>query len=121
MVIRTMIGAGLQRGGAALADARTPSSPTCPGLKVVVPSNAYDAKGLLIQAIRDDDPVIFCEHKVLYDLQAEVPEEAYAIPFGEANVVREGERRDDRRARPHGALRRRGGRRRWRRRASSAS
>ena len=61
-----------------------------PGLKVVVPSNAYDAKGLLIQAIRDDDPVIFCEHKLLYGMQGEVPEEIYTIPFGEANVVREG-------------------------------
>jgi pyruvate dehydrogenase E1 component beta subunit len=57
---------------------------------VICPSNAYDAKGLLIQAIRDDDPVIFCEHKNLYALEADVPEEAYAIPFGEANVVREG-------------------------------
>ena len=62
-----------------------------PGLKVVVPSNAYDAKGLLIQAIRDDDPVVFCEHKLMYDLKTEVPDEAYTIPFGEANVVRDGE------------------------------
>ena len=57
----------------------------------MVPSNAYDAKGLLFQAIRDDDPVIFCEHKLMYDLRAEVPDEAYTIPFGEANVVRDGE------------------------------
>ena len=56
-----------------------------------MPSNAYDAKGLLIQAIRDDDPVIFCEHKLMYDLRAEVPDEAYTIPFGEANVVRDGD------------------------------
>src|ERR1700748_3715993 len=62
-----------------------------PGLKCVVPSNAYDAKGLLIQAIRDDDPVIFCEHKLMYDLRAEVPEEHYTIPFGEANIVRDGD------------------------------
>src|ERR687888_570348 len=62
-----------------------------PGLKVVVPSNAYDAKGLLIQAIRDDDPVIFCEHKLMYDLRAEVPDEPYVIPFGEANIVRDGD------------------------------
>jgi pyruvate/2-oxoglutarate/acetoin dehydrogenase E1 component len=62
-----------------------------PGLKVVVPSNAYDAKGLLIQAIRDDDPVVFCEHKLMYDLRTEVPDEAYTIPFGEANVVRDGD------------------------------
>ncbi len=62
-----------------------------PGLKCVVPSNAYDAKGLLIQAIRDDDPVIFCEHKLMYDLRAEVPDEPYTIPFGEANIVRDGD------------------------------
>ena len=62
-----------------------------PGLKVVVPSTPYDAKGLLIQAIRDDDPVIFLEHKVLYTLEGDVPEEAYAIPFGEAEIVREGD------------------------------
>jgi pyruvate dehydrogenase E1 component beta subunit len=61
-----------------------------PGLKVVCPSGAYDAKGLLIEAIRDDDPVIFLEHKAMYDLEEEVPDEAYTIPFGEANVLREG-------------------------------
>jgi pyruvate dehydrogenase E1 component beta subunit len=61
-----------------------------PGLKVALPSNPYEAKGLLIQAIRDDDPVIFLEHKVLYTLEGDVPEEAYAIPFAEANIVREG-------------------------------
>ena len=62
-----------------------------PGLKVVVPSNAYDAKGLLIQAIRDDDPVMFFEHKALYPRKGEVPDGAYTIPFGEANLLREGE------------------------------
>jgi pyruvate dehydrogenase E1 component beta subunit len=62
-----------------------------PGLKVVVPSNAYDAKGLLIQAIRDDDPVVFFEHKALYPRKGEVPEQAYTVPFGEAALVREGE------------------------------
>ncbi|HYY20417.1 MAG TPA: transketolase C-terminal domain-containing protein, partial [Thermoleophilaceae bacterium] len=61
-----------------------------PGLKVVVPATPYDAKGLLIQAIRDDDPVIFMENKVLYQTEGDVPEEPYAIPFGEANIVREG-------------------------------
>jgi pyruvate dehydrogenase E1 component beta subunit len=61
-----------------------------PGLKVVCPSNAYDAKGLLIQSIRDNDPVIFLEHKNLYGHESEVPEESYAIPFAEANIVREG-------------------------------
>ena len=61
-----------------------------PGLKVVVPSSAYDVKGLLIQAIRDDDPVVFCEHKLLYDIKGEVPDESYTIPFGVANYTREG-------------------------------
>ena len=61
-----------------------------PGLKCVIPSTPYDAKGLLIQAIRDNDPVIFFEHKMLYSMQGRVPEEPYAIPFGEANFVREG-------------------------------
>lgn len=62
-----------------------------PGLKCAVPSNAYDAKGLLIQAIRDNDPVVFFEHKALYDLPGvETPDEAYTIPFGEANFVRDG-------------------------------
>ena len=61
-----------------------------PGIKVVVPSCAYDAKGLLIQSIRDDDPVIYMEHKNLYDVTQEVPDESYTIPFGEANFTREG-------------------------------
>ncbi|MDP4987158.1 MAG: alpha-ketoacid dehydrogenase subunit beta [Porticoccaceae bacterium] len=60
------------------------------GLKVVMPSNAYDAKGLMVQAIRDDDPVIFLEHKIMYDNACEVPDEQYAIPFGEAAFPRQG-------------------------------
>jgi len=60
------------------------------GLKVVIPSGPYDAKGMLISAIRDNDPVIFCEHKMLYELSAEVPDESYSIPFGEANFIRSG-------------------------------
>ncbi len=62
-----------------------------PGLKVVVPSNAYDAKGLMLQAIKDDDPVMFFEPKALYQEACEVPDEMYTIPFGEANFVREGD------------------------------
>lgn len=62
-----------------------------PGLKVVIPSNAYDAKGLMISAIRDDDPVLFFEHKLIYQAKAEVPDEAYTIPFGEAAMPREGD------------------------------
>ncbi|MDB5054374.1 MAG: 2-oxoisovalerate dehydrogenase [Bacilli bacterium] len=62
-----------------------------PGLKVVIPSNPYDAKGLLISAIRDNDPVIFMEHLNLYrSFRAEVPEGEYTVPIGEANIVREG-------------------------------
>lgn len=62
-----------------------------PGIKVVVPSNPYDAKGLLISAIRDNDPVFYMEHMNLYrSFRAEVPEGDYTIPLGQANVVREG-------------------------------
>ncbi|MED4603869.1 alpha-ketoacid dehydrogenase subunit beta [Paenibacillus validus] len=62
-----------------------------PGIKVVVPSNPYDAKGLLISAIRDNDPVFFMEHLNLYrSFRAEVPEGEYTVPIGKANVVREG-------------------------------
>jgi pyruvate dehydrogenase E1 component beta subunit len=61
-----------------------------PGLKVVAPSNPYDAKGCLTQAIRDDDPVIFVEHRLLYDTEAPVPEAAFAVPFGQARVCRQG-------------------------------
>ncbi|CAH1657337.1 MAG: alpha-ketoacid dehydrogenase subunit beta [Chelatococcus sp.] len=90
VVIRAMVGAGF-RAAAQHSQMLTPMFTHVPGLKVVCPSNAYDAKGLLIQAIRDDDPVIFCEHKNLYGLEWDVPAESYAIPFGEANVMREGE------------------------------
>ena len=90
VVIRTMFGAGL-RAAAQHSQCLYPIFTHIPGLKCVVPSTPYDAKGLLIEAIRDDDPVIFCEHKLLYQEEGEVPDESYTIPFGEANVVREGE------------------------------
>ena len=90
VVIRTMFGAGF-RAAAQHSQGLYPIFTHIPGLKVVVPSNPYDAKGLLTQAIRDNDPVIFCEHKVLYELEGELPEESYTIPFGEANFVREGD------------------------------
>ncbi len=62
-----------------------------PGLKVVIPSTPYDAKGLLISSIRDNDPVIFLEHLKLYrSIKEEVPEESYTIPIGKADVKREG-------------------------------
>ena len=59
-----------------------------PGLKVVVPSTPYDAKGLLKTAIRDNDPVIYIEHKLLYGIKGMVPEEEYVLPLGLADVKR---------------------------------
>jgi pyruvate/2-oxoglutarate/acetoin dehydrogenase E1 component len=90
VVIRTMYGAGL-RAAAQHSQGLYPVFTHLPGLKVALPSSPYEAKGLLIQSIRDDDPVIFCEHKAIYDMTGDVPEESYTIPFGEANVVREGD------------------------------
>jgi pyruvate dehydrogenase E1 component beta subunit len=89
VVIRTMYGAGF-RAASQHSQCLYSLFTHIPGLKVVTPSNPYEAKGLMIQAIRDDDPVIFFEHKAMYDNEGEVPDEAYAIPFGEANVTREG-------------------------------
>lgn len=90
MVVRCMYGAGF-RAAAQHSQALYPMLTHIPGLKVVVPSGAYEAKGLLIQAIRDNDPVIFLEHKMMYDDIEEVPDESYTIPFGEAAITREGE------------------------------
>jgi pyruvate dehydrogenase E1 component beta subunit len=90
MVLRTAAGAGF-RAGAQHSQTLHPLFTMVPGLKVVMPSNAYDAKGLLIQAIRDDDPVVFIESKFLYGTEAEVPDEPYALPFGEANIARDGD------------------------------
>ncbi|ACC72890.1 alpha-ketoacid dehydrogenase subunit beta [Paraburkholderia phymatum] len=90
VVIRTMQGAGL-RAAAQHSQMLTSLFTHVPGLKVVCPATPYDAKGLMIQAIRENDPVIFCEHKLLYSREGDVPEELYTIPFGEANVVREGD------------------------------
>ncbi|HEY60306.1 MAG TPA: alpha-ketoacid dehydrogenase subunit beta [Anaerolineae bacterium] len=61
-----------------------------PGLKMVMPSSPYDAKGLLKSAIRDDDPVIFIEHKLLYRTEGEVPDKEYLIPLGKADIKRKG-------------------------------
>ena len=90
VTIRTMYGAGL-RAAAQHSQALYPLFTHIPGLKVVIPSSPYEVKGLLAQSIRDNDPVIFFEHKAMYDVTGEVPEESYAIPFGEANIVREGD------------------------------
>lgn len=89
LVVRTMYGAGF-RAAAQHSQCLYPLFTHIPGLKCAIPSTPYDAKGLLIQAIRDNDPVIFFEHKLLYSVQGEVPEEPYAIPFGEARFIREG-------------------------------
>ncbi len=62
-----------------------------PGLKVVMPTSPYDAKGLLISSIRDDNPVVFVEHKLLYKTKGPVPEELYTIPLGQSEVKREGQ------------------------------
>ena len=61
-----------------------------PGLKVVMPTTPYDVKGLLISSIRDNNPVVFIEHKLLYKTKGEVPEEMYEIPLGKADIKREG-------------------------------
>jgi pyruvate dehydrogenase E1 component beta subunit len=90
VTLRAPIGAGIS---AAAQHSQTLYSifAHVPGLKVVVPSTPYDAKGLLISSIRDDNPVIFLEHKVLYGLKGEVPEEEYTIPLGKADIKREGD------------------------------
>jgi len=90
LVIRTMYGAGF-RAASQHSQCLYPIFTHIPGLKVVLPSSAYDAKGLLIQSIRDNDPVIFFENKVQYDDVEDVPDEPYTIPFGEANLTREGD------------------------------
>jgi pyruvate dehydrogenase E1 component beta subunit len=89
LTVRAMYGAGL-RAGAQHSQVLYPIFTHFPGLKVVVPSSPYEAKGLLAQSIRDNDPVIFFEHKLMYEVTGEVPEESYTIPFGKAKVVREG-------------------------------
>ena len=89
MVLRCIYGAG---GGDAATHSETLYGlyAHMPGLKVAVPSNPYDAKGLLVTAIRDPNPVAFFEHRLLYGMEGEVPEEPYTVPFGVANLVREG-------------------------------
>jgi pyruvate dehydrogenase E1 component beta subunit len=89
MVIRAPVGAG---GGQAAQHSQSFESwfSHVPGLQVVMPITPYDVKGLLKTAIRSNDPVLFFEHKRGYEIQGEVPEEDYTIPFGEAVVRREG-------------------------------
>ncbi|OPY87232.1 MAG: 2-oxoisovalerate dehydrogenase subunit beta [Smithella sp. PtaU1.Bin162] len=89
MVIRTQEGGG--RGNAAQhSQCLEGLFLHIPGLKIVMPSNAYDAKGLLKTAIRDDNPVLFIEHKLLYAAKSAIPDEEYLIPLGQADVKRKG-------------------------------
>ncbi len=89
LTVRTLTGAGLQA-AAQHSQSLYWLTAGVPGLKTVIPSNAYDAKGLLLAAIRSDDPIVFCEPKgVLFD-SADVPEDDYEVAIGKANVVREG-------------------------------
>ncbi|MGD8565793.1 MAG: alpha-ketoacid dehydrogenase subunit beta [Candidatus Bathyarchaeota archaeon] len=89
LVIRTPFGAGVN-----IAAHHSQSLEAwfmhTPGLFVAIPTTPYDAKGLLKTAIRGNNPVIFCEHKLLYPVEGEVPEEDYTIPFGKADIKREG-------------------------------
>jgi pyruvate/2-oxoglutarate/acetoin dehydrogenase E1 component len=89
VVIRTPFGAGVN-----IASHHSQSLEAwfmhVPGLEVAVPSTPYDAKGLLKTAIRGNNPVFFCEHKLLYPIEGEIPEEEYTIPFGVADIKREG-------------------------------
>lgn len=89
MVVRTPGGAGT---GAAAQHSQSLEAwfAHVPGLKVVMPGTPADAKGLLKAAIRDDNPVIFLEHKLLYRVKGHVPEEEYTIPLGKANLIRQG-------------------------------
>lgn len=90
MVIRTPYGGGI-RGGHYHSQSPEAYFAHTPGLKVVIPSNPHDAKGLLTTAMRDEDPVLFLEPKRVYRAsRGEVPEGEYAIPFGQAKTVREG-------------------------------
>lgn len=89
LVIRAIIGRGWGQ-GCQHSKSMFSTFAHIPGLKVVLPTTAIDAKGLLISAIRDDGPVIFIEHRWLYWQEQEVPEEAFTIPIGEANILRKG-------------------------------
>jgi pyruvate dehydrogenase E1 component beta subunit len=89
IVVRTAMGAGI---GAAAHHSQSLEALVChiPGLITIAPATPYDAKGLLTAAIRDDNPVVFLEHKLLYASKGEVPEDEYTLPIGKADVKREG-------------------------------
>jgi pyruvate dehydrogenase E1 component beta subunit len=90
LVIRTVGGGGRQLGS---THSQTPDVVFAhfPGLKVIAPGTAYDAKGLLKSAIRSDDPIMFIEHATLYQTRGEVPDEEYLEPIGVSKVQREGD------------------------------
>ncbi|MGB3771930.1 MAG: alpha-ketoacid dehydrogenase subunit beta [Rhodococcus sp. (in: high G+C Gram-positive bacteria)] len=90
MVIAVAYGAGVSAGAQHSQSLEAWLAHT-PGLKVLMPSNAYDAKGLMVSAVRDDNPVVFMLNKVLLGARDEVPEEIYSIPIGQAAIPREGE------------------------------
>jgi acetoin:2,6-dichlorophenolindophenol oxidoreductase subunit beta len=90
LVVRSMIGKSWGQ-GAQHSQGLHAMFMHVPGLKVVAPSNAHDAKGCLIAAIRDDNPVMFVEHRLLYFTDAFVPEEPFEVPFGRARVCTEGD------------------------------
>jgi pyruvate dehydrogenase E1 component beta subunit len=89
LTVLTLMGAGMQA-AAQHSQSLYWITAGIPGLKTVIPSNPADAKGLLLAAIRDDDPVVFCEAKTVLMSAGEVPEGDYELPLGEAAVVREG-------------------------------
>ncbi|NLW69736.1 MAG: alpha-ketoacid dehydrogenase subunit beta [Eubacteriaceae bacterium] len=90
LVVMTPMGSGT---GAAAQHSQSPEMMfmNTPGIKIVTPSNPYNAKGLMISAIRDEGPVIYLEHKGLYNMKGEVPEGEYTLPIGKASVIRPGE------------------------------
>lgn len=89
MVLRTNLGA-TRRSAAQHSQSLHALVAHIPGLKVALPSSAYEAKGLLKTAVRDNNPVVIFEDKLMYQDKAPVPEEEYLIPFGQANILREG-------------------------------
>ena len=89
LVVRCIIGRGWGQ-GAQHSQALHPYFMHIPGFKVVAPTTAYDAKGCMIESIRDNNPVIFVEHRMLYGLDGPVPEEPYTVPFGKARIFQSG-------------------------------
>jgi pyruvate/2-oxoglutarate/acetoin dehydrogenase E1 component len=89
MVIRSMIGKSWGQ-GPQHSQSIYPLFMNIPGLKIVCPTTPYDAKGCLIQSIRDDNPTLFIEHRHLYYQKGHVPDESYTVPFGQARVLAEG-------------------------------